>query len=294
MGANEEQNKNWLARGAEAVRDLSGSPLGLAALLGGSAWLGTRALWNPAMRTLQSLGRPLAKATGSEKELDDYIQEQTEGDGEARDRVSAAAGLGTLAAALYLMYNPRYKYGGLVSWDREPSGNLKAFYKDPKPPKQQAGTGRQSTAALGALADLRKTAALGKKAFGMESYVNTLDWGRRVPLSSAQGLFTNDPFLSSNDRYSMNMGTAIVTDAAMRQNTASPTLGGIFDSAASKISNKLSLGGLASTATRAMVANGAARLFTGAVGAMFDLGPKARNTLVDAGTWAGTISSILN
>lgn len=294
MPDNEDNKSNWLAAGVDAAKRVTGSPLGMALALGGMSWLGTRALWGPAMETVRSLARPVAKATGSGQELDDYVDRQLSDEGNAKSRVSAVAGLGTLAAALYMMYNKRYENGGLLSWHAKPTSDVSAYYGDPKPPKQDVPGGMRTTASLQALSGLRKAAALDKLAFGMESYVNQLDWNRRVPLPAAQNLFVNDPFLPNNDRYSMNMGTAIVTDAAMRQGTNRPTLGSVFDSAASKIGNKLSLGGLTNVATRAMVANGAARLFTGAVGAMFDLGPKARNTLVDAGTWAGTISAILN
>lgn len=278
MAGENSGNDNYAARSWGAVKDVTRSPLGLAAGIGGLTWLGTRLLWRPSMETSRSLGRGLANLAGrrdTAADVDAYADEQLDGDGKARGRVSAFAGLSAAALTLALAYNKRYKWGGLLSWDREPTDKVKAYEDDHVQP-------------------MVKTEALRKIALDMGGYVDQLDWSRRVPLRQAQGLFTNDPFLQHSDRYAMNMGTAIVTDAAIRQNTSRPTLGGVFDSAADKIGNKLSLGGLADVGVRSMVANGAARLFTGAVGAMFDLGPKARNTLVDAGTWAGTISAILN
>ena len=276
---------NLLAHAWRGFKSATGSPLGASLLLGAAAGVGTRLLWRPALETARSLARPLAAAAGRGAELDEAIDD-AERNGAAKTRLPLATGMLTAAGLLGLLYNKRYRNGGLLSWDSPYTGDLSAFRRDPK----TAGL----RAADGAVAELRKTAALDKRAFGMESYVQQMDWGRRVPLREARSLFTDDPFLPTGDRYAMNMGTAIVTDAAARQRTTQPTLGGIFDAAAGKIGGKLSLAGVADVGTKAMVANGAARLFTGAIGAVLGLGPTARKNLIDAGTWAGTVSAILD
>lgn len=274
---------NLVSNAWDKVKSTTRSPLGASLLLGAGLGLGTWLTWDPALETLRSLARPLASAAGKGRELDEAIDD-AKGNSKTKTRLPVVLGLLGTAGSLGLLYNKRYRNGGLLSWNAPYTDDLGAFRKDPvKLASCDADMER-----------LRKNATLDKRAFGMESYVQQLDWGRRVPLRSAQSLFTDDPFLPRNDRYAMNMGTAIVTDAAIRQNTASPTLGGIFDSAASKIGGKLSLGGMVDVGTKAMVANGAARLFTGAVGAVLGLGNGARKSLIDAGTWAGTISAILD
>ena len=61
-----------------------------------------------------------------------------------------------------------------------------------------------------------------------------------------------------------------------------------------KIENKLSWGGAMDVALKSAVSNVTARLFTGALGAVCDMNDKTRQALVDAGTWAGAISAILD
>lgn len=125
------------------------------------------------------------------------------------------------------------------------------------------------------------------------NYTQDLDWNETISLPTAQGLFNEDPRVAENS-YVRNLGGSIVNNAALTQGTRNPTLGGIFDSAIDKINTKLTVQGVVSTGVKAVVSNGAARLFTSALGTMCNISPEARQNLVDAGTWAGTITAILD
>lgn len=128
--------------------------------------------------------------------------------------------------------------------------------------------------------------------FEYGGYVPEMDFSSVINARDAKSLFTNDPYLQNND-YARNMGTAIVSNAALNAGSNNVTLGGVFDSAVNKISNKLSFEGVTSVAVKTLVSNGIARLLTGAIGTMTNLSPDVRNTIVEAGTWAGAVSSIL-
>lgn len=124
-------------------------------------------------------------------------------------------------------------------------------------------------------------------------YETDIDWHQNINAGVANSLFMNDSHLQDNS-YARHMGMSIVNNAAITNQTNTPSLGNIFDSAVSKFDSKLNLEGVLKAGTRAVVANGAARLFTSALGTMCDLNPKVRQGIVDAGTWAGAITTLFD
>ena len=243
----------------------------LTALLAGSLLYGKyRLLWGPSMDTLKSLGRPLGKRVmGSSEEWDSEI-DRLKNDSSARYKVPAALGLLSTAGMLGMLYRPGVEGGGLLKWDApsKPLYETRWLSKD--------------------FDELKKTAS-----YITDSYMQDLDWAKPIDARTAQSLFTNDPHVQENP-YARNMGLAIVNNAVNTSGTLHPTLGNVFDSALTKIENKLSWGGAMDVALKSAVSNVTARLFTGALGAVCDMNDKTRQALVDAGTWAGAISAILD
>ena len=105
-------------------------------------------------------------------------------------------------------------------------------------------------------------------------------------------MLSNDPRLSQN-KYVSNVYTSIIHDAANQAGYTNPTLGDIYKSTANKVKSKLSWNGVTGVAANTMLANATAHLFTSALGAVLPLSDSAKRTLIDAGTWATAITSIL-
>lgn len=140
-----------------------------------------------------------------------------------------------------------------------------------------------------------KTAALHKQAdelFRYGGYVPDIDFSQTINANRAKSMFSNDPQLQ-DDPYVMNTGLAIINDATRRAGYSNPTLGNIYDSTTQKIKNKLSWAGVTDIAANTMLANATAHLFTGALGAVMPLSDDAKRNLIDAGTWATAVTSIL-
>ena len=291
----QKKTDNPISRALQAYQKAVPSPLLHAALLGAGAYGLTRLGWRPIVETTRSLARIPGRALGgmSDGEWDEAMDELSADPSLSRwipAAIGALAAGGTLAAH----YRPNKQYGGLLSWN----ANTK-YYKNPADRFLAPDTSNQFTQPTKMenvwLDSLRKTSSLSKEAdspYLYGNYVPTTDFAKALNASSAVDLFVNDPYLQNQD-YVRNLGTAIVTNAAMREGTSRPTLGGVFDSAVDKIDKKLSFEGLASVGVKSLIANSAARLFTGALGAMTDLDPKARQNIIDAGTWAGAITAIL-
>lgn len=290
-----KKTDNPISRALQAYQKAVPSPLLHAALLGAGAYGLTRLGWRPIVETTRSLARIPGRSLGgmSDREWDEAMDELGADPSLSRwipVAIGALAAGGTLAAH----YRPNKQYGGLLSWN----ANTK-YYKNPADRFLAPDTSNQFTQPMKMenvwLDSLRKTSSLSKEAdspYLYGNYVPTTDFAKALNASSAVDLFVNDPYLQNQD-YVRNLGTSIVTNAAMREGTSRPTLGSVFDSAVDKIDKKLSFEGLASVGVKSLIANSAARLFTSALGAMTDLDPDARQNIIDTGTWAGAITAIL-
>jgi hypothetical protein len=210
-----------------------------------------------------------------------------------------AGGVGLLAGATaYGLFNPLQRTARTML-SRVPGETIDDINESPPDFK----TKLKGAALIGALASAGTWAALDKPltwkgltkwgSFGWTGF-DGLDFSPATRISGHQALsmFRDDPNLFDSP-YERNFGTAIVANACNRQGTSRPTLGGIVDSAIQKFDNKLNWQGVASTAVAATIANAQANLFANALGTMFDLDKGTRNKLIEAGTWAGAVRSIL-
>ena len=243
------------------------NPLFTALLLGLGTYGVGKGAWGSTVETLRSIGRPFGRRVlGGE---DPRRAAAADADwNEAMDNLKqdshlarwVPVGLGALATGLAAgaFYMPNQPYKGLLKW--------------------YPGT--------------YKTASFGPQSMDMNPYITDMDWNRQINAANVVGLFKNDPHLEDAP-YARNMGISIVADAAINNHTRNPSLGNVFDAAVNKIENKLTFGGLTNVALKTAVANGVSRLFANSVGAMMDLSPQARQNLVDAGTWAGAVTSML-
>lgn len=258
---------------ADALRwwreHIPGGPAGTSLLIGLGAYGAGRLGWNQAVETARSLFRKPGRAMvggATAQEADANYNEAVDRlkeDSAFRKWLPRVAGMIGFALPMYLWSNKEAPYRGWFDWY----------------PYSMA---KRGSLGYNPVQDM-----------GMNSYVNELDWNRPIHASDVIGLFKDDPHLA-DEPYARNMGISIVADAAATQHTKSPTLGGVFDSAVNKLESKLTFGGVTDVAVKTAVANGVSRLFTGAVGAMCDLSPQAQQKLVDAGTWAGAITAMLN
>ena len=250
------------------------NPLATATLLGigagGLTWLA----WNPVVDAFKALGHPFARKSAEGHGLKeseavenwDQSAEELRESSRAKKLAPWLIGALTGGTALMLFSNKNQLNHGLYDWHApnvahdEPHVVLSKWQE--------------------------KRASIDNSGF-----IQDLDWSKQLRLKESLELF-GPAALPSSD-YARHMGTAILTNAAMTQGTRSPTLGGVFDSAVDKIETKLSLGGIVSTGVKTVVANGIAKLFTGAVDAVVGLPDNTKNNLISAGTWAGAITSIL-
>ena len=255
---------NWLSREglsaiAQPIRRVAGSPLGLGIGIGALGFGLGSGLWKNIIQTGGSLGRyPLKKLTGMSDEEYDEAMEDLAHDNRYRWLIPGAIGLMLGGGYLYSKDNFRQEGRGLFSWTP-------------------------------------KTASMHKQAdelFSYGGYVPDLDFSQVINAGKARDMFSNDPNLQ-NDPYVRNMGISIINDAARRAGFVNPTLGNIYDSTANKIKSKLSWQGVTGIAANTMLANATAHLFTSALGAVMPLSNDAKRNIIDAGTWATAITSIL-
>ena len=242
----------------DPVRRHVHNPLVLAAGLGLAGAGAGLMLWPNVAYTVGSLGRyPIRKMTGMT--ADEYDQALDELASDSRYNFLVPVALGSVAAGSYLAAkaNPNQKNYGLTSW-------------------------------------VPKTASLNKEAdelFSYGGYVPDINFHQIINANQAKAMFTNDPKLQ-NEPYVKNMGLSIINDAANKAGYVNPTLGNIYDSTAQKIKNKLSWQGVTGIAANTMLANATAHLFTSALGAVVPLSKETKRNLIDAGTWATTVTSI--
>lgn len=269
---------NFISRGIQAYQSVVPNPAAQALLAGGALYGLSRLAWNPIVNTIRSIARVPGKAAGglTDDEWDEAMDE-LESNSKYKKWVPVAIG-GLAAAGSFLpSFKANKQYWGFGKWNPQTS-----YYHN-------------NENQLGFNSGIKKAGSLQKTAedmFAFDGYVPAVDFSQAVNARNAVDLFTNDPFLQ-NHQYAKNMGTAIIADAANRTGANNTTLGNIFDSAVNKIENKLSLSGLAEVGVKTVLSNATARLFTGALGAMTGLSPDNQRALIDAGTWAGAITAIL-
>ena len=300
--ADEQAKGNFISDAYAAYKKVVPFPAASALLLGGLAWGGSRLLWRPVVNTVRSLVRVPGRALSgmSDAEWDEAFDE-FEADSSYKRWVPLAFGALAAGGALYNSWDRRKEGNGLWSWTpREraiapapiTTTNQNAVPKAQLNPPQAT----QVQTPVNAVPRMKKTNSLQKQAddfFEYSGYVPNTDFSKVLDARQATSLFTNDPYLQQQD-YVRNLGTSIVVNAANTAHTNKPTLGDVFDSAVNKIENKLSFEGLAHVGVRSVIANATANLFTDVLGTMTDLSPAAKRNIVDAGTWAGTISAILD
>lgn len=260
---------NWIAKAYRGYQRVIPAPAAQAALVGGLAYGAGSLLWNPMVSTMKSLGRrPVSLMTGMPVEEWDAAMEEMRTDPKYKRWLPLVLGATAAVGSTALTYKPSKVYGGQFSWNARNSLKGRANNVSPQSKTQS---------------DLYNDS------------VNSLDFSELTKAIDAKGavdLFNNDPALQNN-QYARNMGTAIVMNAVRNEGTYKPTLGGIMDSAADKLSNKLSFDGIVSVGAGALIANAQAQLFAGALGTLMTLTPSARERVIETGTWAGAITSIL-
>lgn len=255
-------NLDFIGKATKWYEDHGPNPLGTALLGGALAGAGMASLWKPAVETARSLGRPFMSDS---QEWDDTMDE-LKSSSRARWSIPLLTAALMAGGGAYVLSNPYREGYGLGEWDAP-------FVTRPnKPPRMNAQA---------------KTAS-----FGPDGYDMNMNWNQPIGMGTADKLFSANAGI--DDPYVRNLGTSIVHGAAMNTGVQNPTLGSVFDSAVGKIQNKLTFKGVTDVAVKSMVANSTARLFAGTLGAVCGLPQGLRNKIVDAGTWAGTISAILS
>lgn len=276
---------NAISRGVQTYRKIVPFPAAQALLLGGLTYGIGRFAWDPIVETIRSLARIPGRKLGqmTDREWDEAMDE-LKNDSSYRRWVPAILGAIAAGTSAGFTYTPNAKYYGMFSWNPQRKFDQKTYDKKIG---EYAATLPHTW--------FPKTGSLCKKAddlFEYTGYVPDMDWSQIINARQAQSLFTNDPFLQ-NEPYARNLGTAIVSNAAIQQHTNTPTLGGVFDSAVDKINKKLTFGGLMNVGVKSVISNATARLFTDVLGKMTTISPETQQNLIDAGTWAGTIAAIL-
>ena len=256
------------------------NPLLSAMLLGGAVYGAGRLAWNPIMETIRALGRPFASERSKEDpnaELKwDKSIDEIKRDSDLKYKLPIALGILTGLGSAATLVRPNERWFGLLDWDAKPRQTT-LMSRPPAGSPDAYVVGETKTASLDPASP----------------YISDIDWNKPIGATRATGLFTGDKHFD-DDPYVRNLGVSIVSNAAISQGTRTPTLGNIFDSAVDKLEKKLSFSGVLGTAANAVAANGAARLFTSALDTMVGLPVGVQRGLIDAGTWAGTITSILN
>lgn len=262
-----KKEDNSISATLEWYRKNGPNPALTALLLAGGTYGLGRALWGPLAETARSLQRPFGNKQLKTSGDWDRAMDKAKASSKLKTILPAIAAAGVGASALWAFGAPNKKYYGLTDW----MAPHVPYHSEESLPLIGSGVDKQAS---------------------LDSYVQDLDWHKPLSLTTANSLFSNEQAFAGNQIARLT-GKAIVNDAALSNNTMNPTVGNVFDSALNKIDNKLTLSGVAQAGIRTVVANGAARLFTSALDSVCDLSPGARQSLVDAGTWAGAITSIL-
>lgn len=249
---------DWLSRegvsaALDPIRKITGSPIGMAAGLGLVGAGLGYGLWRNAVETGGSLGRYPIRKLTGMSD-DEYDEAMEQLAADKRYKWLIPGALAVLLSGGYLAQRyPR----SLTSWSKTASQDKQA-----------------------------------DELFTYGGYVPTIDFSQVVNAGQAKDMFSNDPHLK-DDPYVRNMGLAIINNASQKAGFVNPTLGDIYDSTASKIKSKLSWQGVTGIAANTMLANATAHLFTTALGAVLPLTADTKRKLIDAGTWAAAITSIL-
>lgn len=281
-------SRNPVSSAVESYRQKGLPPWATAAALGLGAYGLTRLAWKPFVRTFRSLKRPalVRSYPGGAAAYDADTEYQTRN--RKLSRIFAVvAGLGAASASAFAFSDSSKPWWGMRSWTDTGSA---------APATGRYGKSSEANRPLVSPKDLTHTerpAALAKHA-ALDSYLQELDWSKPINIAKADNLFQPGSGFGPDDDLARLTGRSIINAAPRGPVPGTTTLGGVFDAAVSKIENKLSISGIASTALKTTVANGAARLFAGALDTVCDLKPDTKNAIVDAGTWAGAISAILN
>lgn len=273
---------NPISPAIQAYKTVTINPTVHSAMLGTAAFGAGTLGWDRLVETARSLlRRPVSLMTGMKMHEFDQEMDDIKNDEKLRWILPGMLGAGVLGTSLATHYRPNEEYGGLLSW------NAKAKPLDQTVYRGYIMPGSQNI----------KKASLDKLAndmFEYGGYVPQLDFSQIVDVPyTKQQFFSNDPFLQ-NQPYVQNFGKSILVDAQLRNGAANVPMGTIYDSAVDKFKLKFSSGGIMSTVLNTMFANSAARLFTTALGAVTGLSKEKQDKLVEAGTWAGAISSVIN
>lgn len=283
---------NIISKAFEGYKSVVPNPLTSAILAGAGAYGLSRLAWNPIVNTIRSLARVPGKSLGNmtDEEWDEAMDE-LQNNSSYKRWIPAAIGALAFGGHTLASYTPAERYGGLLHWNGTPSGysNPTQKYIHPDATRQFTNTQQVFNPHASHTASLHKQADL----YSYDGYIPSFDFSKPVNVRQAASLFTNDPYLQ-NEQYVKNMGTAIVTAAAQRSGTNNPTMGSIFDSAVEKVDKKLSFEGLTSIGVKSVISNSVARMFTNVLDTMMDLSPEAKRNIIDAGTWAGTVTAILD
>lgn len=275
---NKRPSDNFISKINEKWHDLVPSPALRSLLYGTAAYAASRKLWNPLIDTIKVIGKPLRLFTGLSSADWDRAMEAARHNSDVKRKLPWIIGGLTFATPLALNYRTTYELDQL--WSDNPTTRVYSPNKyvpsveGLKEEEEESGIEKQSGL------------------FDIDGYESNIDFSKHINTPSALSMFTNDPYLAKQD-YTRNLGVSIIADANNKSPGRLTTLGDIFDSAASKIDTKLSMNGLISTGVKAVVSNGLSKLFTTAIGTVVDLDDSTKQTLINTGTWAGTISAIL-
>ena len=271
MSDNKQELKdNFVSKGLAAWHKVVPNPLLRSLIYGGVAFGTARVLWDPLVETIKTLGRPFRRFSDMSEEEWEQSLEDAKQDSDLKFKLPLLIGGLTAATPLIMNYRPTY--------------GIDQFWSDTPTPTHYNGN-KYSPAEN---APMPKAGSL----YEYDGYVSNIDFSQSINTPSALSMFSNDPFLAKQD-YTRNLGTSILVDANNKTPGNYTTLGNVFDSAADKIDAKLSLEGVVNTGVKAVVSNGIAKLFTTAIGTVVNLDDNTKRNLMDAGTWAGTISAIL-
>lgn len=224
--------------------------------------------------------------------------------------IGTAAGLGLLGAGLgYGLWRNIVDTGG--SLGRFPITRMTGMTDDEydEAMDEIASDNRYKWLLPGALATLlgggylalrwplsyKKFASMDKQSdelFSYGGYVPDIDFHQVINAGAAKDMFTNDPKIAEQP-YVKNMGLAIINDAANKAGYVNPTLGNIYDSTVQKMKSKLTWQGVTGVAANTMIANATAHLLTSAIGTVVPLPKNVKRNIIDGGTWAAAITSIL-
>jgi hypothetical protein len=288
------QNDNPISRMVERYKSIVPNPLASSLLVGGGLWGVSKLGYGNIMNTIRSLGRPIAKRmTGmSDMDFDESMDELTYDSNYSTWLPIGVGALGAIAAAAPSFSRYRKNFG-LTAWD-SPIMPHKPMSNDPdylRGINDLTAPEMPSSMTKPASYKMYKAASAFFNSTGYDN--DPLDMTKAVDIGRARSLFDTDPYLM-NDSYTRNFGNSIINNASIQSGVNNPTLGNIFDSAKDKVKSKLSIQGIADIGIKSMVANNTARLFTGVLDTMIDLSPTTRRNIIDTGTWAGTVSAILN